>query len=90
MSETAAGGTCATRYPPDALSLLKAAVAGPVLTPDDDAYETECIGFNLAQVIRPAPAVGATRAARRGQTSLRPRQHLSVQPQHPPRLTPGT
>lgn len=62
MTETAAGGTRTTTHQPDALLSLRTVVAGPVLAPGDEAYEAECAGFNLAQVIRPALAVGATRA----------------------------
>ncbi|MGV9936454.1 FAD-binding protein [Streptomyces olivaceoviridis] len=39
---------------------LCAAVDGPVLLPDDIAYEEECRTFNLSRVLTPAVVVGAT------------------------------
>src|SRR3569833_2176136 len=39
---------------------LAARVRGPVLTPDDDAYDEERSGFQTAWRHRPAVAVGAT------------------------------
>ncbi|WP_030186672.1 FAD-binding oxidoreductase [Streptomyces violaceorubidus] len=42
-----------------ALSALRNAVSGAVLTPDDPAYEAECTGHNLLHVARPAVVVGA-------------------------------
>ncbi|MFD3450699.1 FAD-binding oxidoreductase [Streptomyces sp. NPDC058691] len=47
-------------FTPRELSGLRAAVAGPVLTREDGAYEAECAVFNLRQAIRPSIAVGAT------------------------------
>jgi hypothetical protein len=42
---------------------LDAAVAGPVLTPDDADYPTELAGFNAAATPAPAVVVGATSPA---------------------------
>jgi len=42
---------------------LSALVAGPVLLPGDAGYPPECAAFNQATTMRPAVAVGATRAA---------------------------
>lgn len=57
MNRTAPG----RRTPAAGLSALRAAVAGPVLTPDDAAYATECTGHNLLHVSRPSVVVCATR-----------------------------
>ena len=39
---------------------LAAAVAGPVLLPDDPAFAAEVGGYNLGHVVAPAVVVGAT------------------------------
>ena len=41
---------------------LRAAVAGPVLTPDQDGYAAEITGFEMAVEHAPAIAIGATDA----------------------------
>ena len=58
-----------TVAPPPPLALpsaevaaLRAAVAGPVLTPEDPGFAEETAAFNVATVHRPAVAVGATSA----------------------------
>ncbi|MEU5088354.1 FAD-binding protein [Streptomyces sp. NPDC021356] len=46
--------------PAAGLSALRAAVTGPVLTPDDSAYATQCTGHNLLHAGRPSVVVCAT------------------------------
>src|SRR4051794_12613110 len=48
---------------PASLDGLRAAVAGPVLTPEDDGYTDELAGFNIAVSRNCAVVVGATSAA---------------------------
>ena len=48
---------------PAVLAALRAAVGGPVLTPDQDGYRAEIAGFDLAQDHRPPIAVSAATAA---------------------------
>ncbi|GEO95807.1 FAD-binding oxidoreductase [Kocuria turfanensis] len=45
--------------PPADVGDLRQHVAGPVLTPQDDGYETETAAYNLATPIRPDVVVGA-------------------------------
>ncbi|WP_436531798.1 FAD-binding oxidoreductase [Actinoplanes sp. HUAS TT8] len=47
----------------DDLAALRAAVAGPVLVPEDEGYADEIATYNLTVVHRPAVVVGATTAA---------------------------
>ncbi|MEU6290928.1 FAD-binding oxidoreductase [Streptomyces sp. NPDC046988] len=51
--------TTGRRDRPHALSALRQAVTGAVLTPDDPAYEAECTGHNLLHLARPTVVVGA-------------------------------
>jgi hypothetical protein len=44
----------------DAIETLRASVAGPVLTPDQDGYAAEIAGFEMAVEHAPTIAVGAT------------------------------
>lgn len=46
----------------NAIEFLRAAVAGPVLTPDQDGYAAEVTGFEMAVEHAPAIAIGATDA----------------------------
>jgi hypothetical protein len=46
----------------NAIESLRAAVAGPVLTPDQDGYAAEITGFEMAVEHAPAIAIGATDA----------------------------
>jgi FAD binding domain len=46
----------------DAIETLRASVAGPVLTPDQDGYAAEIAGFEMAVEHAPTIAVGATDA----------------------------
>ncbi|NMO55413.1 FAD-binding oxidoreductase [Actinoplanes sp. TBRC 11911] len=39
---------------------LVSEIAGPVLQPGDEGYESECAGYNLSVPLRPAVVVGAT------------------------------
>ena len=73
--------TTATGRPlrPAGLDDLRAAVRGPVLTPDDHGFATEIATFNLAVTHHPAVAVGATCADDvAAAVAWATRQHLPV------------
>ncbi|MFG1946171.1 FAD-binding oxidoreductase [Nonomuraea sp. NPDC048826] len=51
------------RFEPTEVKALAERTRGPVLTPEDDGYDTERTGYQLARLHRPDLVVGATGAA---------------------------
>ncbi len=53
-------GTAGGNFGPEDVTALRLSVAGPVLEPGSEGYESECATYNLICPLRPAVVVGAS------------------------------